>query len=105
MLTDSRPLVESLGSSGQIEGKALRQSVAYLKQTLEEGEIIGYSWIQGESIVADIFTKQGPKQDVLEEIVHDGKFKQALTRDNLVVYEDEEFKVWNLTKKRKKDKE
>ena len=56
---DSRPLLESLGSSGQIEEKALRQSVAYLKQSLEEGEIVGYSWIQGESIVVDVFTKQG----------------------------------------------
>ena len=34
--TDSRPLLESIGSSGQIEEKVLRQSVAYLKQALEE---------------------------------------------------------------------
>ena len=40
---DSRPLLESIGRSGQIEEKALRYSVAYLKQSLEEGEIIGYS--------------------------------------------------------------
>ena len=31
VFTDSRPLLESIGSSGQIEEKALRQSVAYLK--------------------------------------------------------------------------
>ena len=41
--------------------------MAYLKQSLEEGEIMGYSWIQGEEIVADIFTKQGSTQDTLEE--------------------------------------
>ncbi len=35
LFTDSRPLLESIGSSGEIEEKALRQSVAYLKQGLE----------------------------------------------------------------------
>ena len=29
LFTDSRPLLKSIGSSGQIEEKALRQSVAY----------------------------------------------------------------------------
>merc|ERR1712090_84812 len=43
--TDSRPLLESLGSSGQIEEKLLRQSIASLKQCLEEGEVEQYSWI------------------------------------------------------------
>ena len=43
--TDSRPLLESLGSSGQIEEKLLRQSIASLKQNLEDGEISQYSWI------------------------------------------------------------
>ena len=38
--TNSRPLLESIGSSGQIEEKALRQSVTYLMQSLEEGEIM-----------------------------------------------------------------
>ena len=47
LFTDSRPLLESIGSSGQIEEKALRQSVAYLKQSLEDGEVTDYSWIQG----------------------------------------------------------
>ena len=39
MFTDSRPLLESLGSSGQIEEKALRQSLASLKHNLDDGEV------------------------------------------------------------------
>ena len=69
--------MESIGSSGQIEEKAFRQSKAYLKQALEEGEITGYSWIQGEEIVADVFTKQGSKWDTLGEIMDHNKFKHA----------------------------
>ena len=59
LFADSHPLLESIGSSGQIEAKALRQSVAYLKQSLEDEEVMAYSWIQGEEIVVDILIKQG----------------------------------------------
>ena len=69
LFTDSRPLLESIGSSGQIEEKALRQSVAYLKQSLEDKEVTDYSWIQGEEILADILTKQGSKRTAVDEIL------------------------------------
>ena len=51
--------------------------MAYLKQSLEDSDILGYSWIQGEEIVADIFTKQGWKNYVLDEIIRENKFKHA----------------------------
>merc|ERR1711873_190629 len=75
LFTYSRPWLESIGSSGQIEEKTLRQSVAYLKQSLGDGEVTDYSWIQGEEIVADILTKQGLKHAVLDEILVRYEFK------------------------------
>ena len=57
VFTDSRPLLESIGSSGQIEEKLLQQSVAALKQNLEDAEMDRFSWIPGTEIVADVFTK------------------------------------------------
>ena len=103
MFTDSRPLLESIGSSGQIEEKSLRQSVAALKQNLEDGEIGRFAWIAGTEIVADVFTKQGSQREALDEIVQDNIFKHAQTMDNLVIFEDEEIKIKNLvTKARKK---
>ena len=77
----------------------MRQSLAYLKQALEEGEITGYSWIQGEEIVEDMFTKQGSKRDDLGEIMDYIKFKHAQTQDNLVIFENE---VRDLVTKRLK---
>ena len=62
MFTNLRPLLASLGSSGQIEEKALRQSLAALKQNLEDGEMNSFSWIAGTKIVADIFMKQGSQR-------------------------------------------
>ena len=37
--TDLRPLLESIGSSGQIEEKVLRQYVPYIKKSLEDEEV------------------------------------------------------------------
>ena len=106
LFTDSRPLLESIGSSGQIEEKALRQSVAYLKQSLEDEEVLDYAWIQGEEIVADVLTKQGSKREVLDEILMKNEFRHAHTKDNRVTFEEDEFKIRNrVTKKDKKEEE
>ena len=77
--------------------------MAYIKQSLEDEEVTDYSWIQGEKIVADIFTKQGSKRAVLDDILVKNEFKHARTEDNKVTYEEEEFKIRN--KVTKKDKE
>ena len=58
IFTDSRPLLESIGSTSQIGEKALRQSIASLKQSIEDGDVEQYSWIEGKETVADVFTKQ-----------------------------------------------
>ena len=64
LFTDLCPLLESIGSSGQIEEKALRQSVAYLKQGLEDEDVMAYSWIQGEEIVAENKDRQTISKDL-----------------------------------------
>ena len=56
LFTDLYPLLESLGSLGQSEEKALGQSVSYLKQGLGNEDVLAYSWITGEEIVTDILT-------------------------------------------------
>ena len=103
VFTDSRPLLESLGSSGQVEEKLLRQSIASLKQNLEDGEISQYSWISGHKIVADIFTKQGSEREALEEILIDNEFRNSLSSDNMVIYEDGEIKIRNPITKNQAD--
>ena len=102
LYTYSRPLLESLGSSGQIEEKALRQTVAYLKQGLEDEEVLAYSWIPGEEIVAHVMTKQGSTREALEEIMVKNNFEHMNTGFNMVTFEDDEFKIRNLVTKREK---
>ena len=97
---DLRPLLESLGSSSQIVKKALRQSIASLKQLLEDDEVERYSWIEGTEIVADILTKVGSKRKALEEIVKDNILSHAQNKDNVIMYENVEIIVKNLTIKK-----
>ena len=99
LFTDSHPLLEYIGSSGQIEEKLLRQSIACLKQNLEEGEVEQYSWISGKEIVADVFTKQGSERKVLDEILTKNEFKNSLSSDNIVTFEDGEIKIRNIVTK------
>ena len=96
---DSRPLLESIGRSGQVEEKSLRQSVASLKQNLEDGEVSRFSWIVGTEIVVDVFMKQGSEREALDEIMLRSVFKHAQKVDNFVLYKDEEIKIKNLTTK------
>ena len=51
LFTDLRPLLESIGSSRQIKKKALRKSLSYLKQSLQDEDVFAYSWIPGVEIV------------------------------------------------------
>ena len=92
-----------MGSSGQVEEKLLRQPVASLKQSLEDGEISQFSWISGSEIVADVFTKQGSERAALEEILIENEFRNSLSSDNMVIYEDEEIKIKNLITKTQAD--
>ena len=62
---------------------------------------MGYSWIQGEEIVADVLTFRGSRREAFNEIVLQNKFSHVQTRDNWVSYENGEFKIRNkVTKNR-----
>ena len=82
----------------------MRQSVASLKQNLEDAEVERFSWIPGNEIVADVFTKQGSDRDSLDEIMSKNVFRHAQTTDNMVICENEEIKIKNLITKAMADK-
>ena len=99
IFTDSRPLLETLGSTSQIAEKGLRKSIAYLKEQLKLGKVESYSWIEGNHIIADILTKTGSKREELNEIMKEGYFKHALNKHNYVKIHEGEIKIEYLTHK------
>ena len=77
--------------------KALRQSVVYLKQCLEDKNVDLYAWIEGKEIVADVLTKQGSRRDEIEEIMIVNYFRNTLDENNFVKYRKGGIKIENLT--------
>ena len=45
VLTDLRPLLETLGSTSQVAEKGLRKAIAYLKEHLKIGSVERHGWI------------------------------------------------------------
>ena len=60
--------------------KVLRQGLTFLKQSLEDGDVEEFFWIEGKDIVADVLTKQGSKREFLNELMEDNVFKHALNK-------------------------
>ena len=99
IFTDSRPLLETLGSTSQVAEKGLRKSIAYLKEHLKLGSVESYGWIEGKDIIADILTKTGSKRSELDEIMVEGYFKHAQDEKNCVKFKDGEVKIEGLATK------
>ena len=51
--------------------------MSYLKQGLEDEEVLAYSWIPGEEIVAEILTKLSSEHEELEEILRKNIFRHV----------------------------
>ena len=99
IFTDSRPLLETLGSTSQVAEKGLRKSIAYLKEHLKLGSVESYGWIEGKDIIADILTKTGSKRSELDEIMMEGYFKHVQDEKNCVKFKDGEVKIKGLATK------
>jgi hypothetical protein len=101
VFVDSRPLLESIGSVHQVENKLLRNNITIMKNTLYEGTVFSYSWLDSNEMLADIFTKDVLKTADLMALIKDNVFLRAQNKDNLVVCVSGEIKFLNKTNKRK----
>ena len=57
MLTDSKPLLDSLNSTKQVENKLLRPLIKYMKQCLDAKMITSMRWCDTKVCLADVLTK------------------------------------------------
>ena len=58
LFTDSEPTLESIASSKQVERKTLRPTIVDLKERLVEKDILSYSWLPTQDMLADVMTKE-----------------------------------------------
>ena len=70
LYTDSKPLLESISSTHQVEEKLLRNSITDMKDSLYENRVTSFSWLDGEKdMVADVMTKECKDNQDLSDIV------------------------------------
>ena len=100
LFSDSKPLLESIGSTHQIDDRLLRSSISDMKDSLYGGEVTSFSWLDGETcMVSDCLTKECKPNEDLEEIIWRSRFRNNFSRKNLVRCSDGEIRVWNKCNK------
>ena len=76
--------------------------IAYLKQSLEDGDVEEFPWIDKKAIVANVLRKQGSRREDMDSLMENNVFQQAQNRDNLVKYTNNEIRIKNLMTKQLK---
>ena len=89
--TDSKPLLDSIASTKQVEQRLLRNTMTDLKRKLEQNLVNGYSWVDTKSMTADILTKEGGDLENILEVVRENVFRVAHSQKNLVVFRNGEI--------------
>ena len=84
-----------------MERKLLRNAVADLKEKFVQKEVESYSWLDTKDMIADILTKECKENEEIVDILIRGKLRIAFNEDNLVHFENEEFKLENVKIKEK----
>ena len=95
IFTDSIPLLESIGSTKQIEEKMLRNSITDFKEDIEQGCVESYSWLETREMLADVLTKECRKNIRLEEVLLKNSFSRIQNEDYKVILGDGELKLVN----------
>ena len=93
IVTDSEPLLDSIGSTKQIEEKMLCDTIQDMKNMLEDRSIDNFRWISTKAMIADCLTKE--KKDMLDlmKIVDENRYDRIDIQQKKVVCVDGEVKL------------
>ena len=95
VFSDSKPLLETLGSTKKIENTDLIPDIRYLKDKLMNDEMESYAWLRSEENLADIFTKDMKENQEVRDLFIWNKFKNGASENNMVVKDGMELKMVN----------
>ena len=109
IFTDSKPLLDSVASSKQVEKKMMRLVIADMKERLIDGSVGSYRWIETKRMVADLLTKEKLDTVDMDDIIFKNVYDGIKTEKNKVVFNGLEVKMENGKKtngeKKKEDRE
>ena len=68
-LTDNKGLWDNLNNTRQCDEKLLRNSIALMKEMLENCEVSSVKWVETGDMLADILTKKGGNSRWIKDIL------------------------------------
>ena len=93
---DSEPTLESIASSKQVERKTLRPTIVDLKERLVEKDILSYSWLPTQDMLADVMTKEMHLPQALENVFLKNEFSLPQPLVNEVKAVGTEIRMINI---------
>ena len=78
IFTYSKPLFESIYSTKEVNRKTIRHMIQAMKDSLSQGEVQDFHWIETIKMLADIHTKDSTDSDMIKKVLEEGKLKVAI---------------------------
>ena len=75
--TDSKPTIESIYSTRQVERKTVHHVIQSMKDALDRGEVSKFKYVNTKEMLADILTKDSVRNTEL----HDRDKRRSLPRE------------------------
>ena len=104
IFTDSRPLLDSISSTHQIDEKLLRMDIQDFKEKLYKKSVECFCWLDTSSMIADSLTKESKYSEDLNHAVMENRFMLSLFEFNQVSFSDGEIKMTNMINKKQLEK-
>ena len=74
-MTDSKPLLDSIASTKQVETKMMRPVITDMKEKLMDKSVKSFDWLETKKMVADVLTKENSSNKDLDGIMIENKFE------------------------------
>ena len=84
LMTDSKPLLLSIASTSQVESKSARVCIEDFKERLLYREVLDFSWLPTNLMIADILTKRRKDHLNMNKLLLENVFEEANNDDNMV---------------------
>ena len=72
---DSKPLLDSIASTKQVETKMMRPVITYMKEKLMDKSVKSFDWLETKKMVADVLTNENSSNKDLDGIMIENKFE------------------------------
>ena len=93
LFTNSKPLLDSIASTKQVETKMMRPVIADMKDKLIDSSVKSFKWMETRKMVADILTKEKVVSKDVDDIVYRNIYEGIGEETNKVIFNGAEVKM------------